>query len=223
MTANRESMSDDVRAFLDGELELDALSAKDRREAERWLAVLDALPGAEADPPEWLEDRIMAAVEAAPRGESSGTEPGAPSAGTTDRPERNWWRRPIEIRVTPLTATLAAAALAALLLIPRGPSDGEPAVASTVYVQFVLDAPTASSVAVAGDFSEWEGVHALDDTDGDGVWTGRVPLRPGVHQYMFVIDGAEWVTDPQAERYTDDGFGNRNAVIAVAPAPLVSS
>jgi hypothetical protein len=49
------------------------------------------------------------------------------------------------------------------------------------------------------------------------VWTGRVPLQPGVHQYMFVIDGTEWVTDPGAERWSDDGFGNRNAVLAVAP------
>jgi hypothetical protein len=38
-----------------------------------------------------------------------------------------------------------------------------------------------------------------------------------MHQYMFVIDGSEWVTDPGAERWSDDGFGNRNAVVAVAP------
>ncbi len=31
---------------------------------------------------------------------------------------------------------------------------------------------------------------------------------------MFVVDG-EWVTDPQADRYVDDGFGNRNALIEV--------
>lgn len=216
MTAH-EPISDDLRAFLDGELDLDALSPADRIEAERWTTALDALPGREVDAPEWLEDRIMAAVEAAPERKTTAPDP----AGS--RSERSWWRRPIEIRVTPLTATLVAAALAALLLVPRGQTPVESVAASTVYVQFVLDAPTASSVAVAGDFSEWEGVHALDDTDGDGVWTGRVPLRPGVHQYMFVIDGAEWVTDPQAERYTDDGFGNRNAVIAVAPTPLVSS
>jgi hypothetical protein len=33
---------------------------------------------------------------------------------------------------------------------------------------------------------------------------------------MFLIDGTEWKTDPLADRYQDDGFGNRNAVLAVA-------
>jgi hypothetical protein len=53
--------------------------------------------------------------------------------------------------------------------------------------------------------------------DGDGVWTGAVPLPPGLHKYMFLIDGKEWVTDPHAERYYDDGYGMRNAVITVVP------
>ena len=44
-----------------------------------------------------------------------------------------------------------------------------------------------------------------------------MPIQPGVHKYMFVIDGTEWVTDPDAERYAEDGFGNRNAVLAVTP------
>jgi 1,4-alpha-glucan branching enzyme len=87
---------------------------------------------------------------------------------------------------------------------------------SVVYVQFMLDAPGASSVSVAGDFSEWEPSFTLEDVDGDGVWTGRVPVQPGVHTYMFLIDGTEWRTDPRADRYRDDGFGNRNAVLAVA-------
>ncbi len=90
-----------------------------------------------------------------------------------------------------------------------------PAARATVYVQFMVQAPGASSVAVAGDFTEWSPQLALEDADGDGVWTGRVPLRPGVHEYMFVVDGSEWMTDPNADRYADDGFGNRNAVLVV--------
>ena len=85
-----------------------------------------------------------------------------------------------------------------------------------VYVQFALEAPSAQSVAVAGDFDGWTGSHTLDDADGDGVWTGRVPLQPGVHAYMFLVDGSTWMTDPRAQRYSEDGFGNRNAILAVA-------
>jgi 1,4-alpha-glucan branching enzyme len=84
-----------------------------------------------------------------------------------------------------------------------------------VYVQFILEAPAATSVAVAGDFSGWEPAFALEDPDGDGVWSARVPVRPGVHAYMFLIDETSWETDPNAGRYQDDGFGNRNAVLAV--------
>jgi len=85
-----------------------------------------------------------------------------------------------------------------------------------VYVQFELKAPGARSVAVGGDFDDWSGASPLEDPDGDGIWTGRVAVRPGVYTYMFLVDGSDWVTDPEANRYTDDGFGNRNAVLAVA-------
>jgi hypothetical protein len=33
---------------------------------------------------------------------------------------------------------------------------------------------------------------------------------------MFVVDGEKWITDPQADRYVDDGFGMRNAVLSIA-------
>lgn len=91
-----------------------------------------------------------------------------------------------------------------------------PAGAARVYVEFTLEAPEAGAVAVAGDFTGWEPSVRLEDRDGDGVWSGRVPLQPGIHEYMFVVDGERWITDPHAERYSRDGFGNRNAVLTIA-------
>ncbi len=126
----------------------------------------------------------------------------------------------------PLAIGLGAAAVIALLVVPRGstpevpgttPAGAAVAAATTVTVQFVLEAPGATSVAVAGDFSGWEAQHTLVDPEGDGVWTARIAVEPGVHEYMFVIDGTEWVTDPDAEQYRDDGFGNRNAVLTALP------
>ena len=138
-----------------------------------------------------------------------------------------WLVRPRPFRAPPLAVGLATAAVAALVLLPRtglppaGPvsppgAGVDAARAAAVYVQFVLEAPGARSVSVGGDFDDWEGSHALSDNDGDGVWTGRVPIQPGVHAYMFLVDGSDWVTDPEAQRYTDDGFGNRNAILALA-------
>lgn len=210
----RTAMNEEVRAYLDGERTLESLSDGARAEAEMWDRTLADLRTPVGPAPDWIEDSVMAEIAGAP------TQPTlAPTASTETV---SWWRRPVQIRVTPLHGLLTAAVVAGLIFIPRGGPGAAPPT-DTIYVQFVLEAPGATSVAVAGDFSEWEGVHTLDDPDGDGIWTGRVPMDPGVHQYMFVVDGADWVTDPQAERYADDGFGNRNAVIAVGPVPQVNS
>ncbi len=196
-------MNDATRRYLDGEIELTEVPAERRAEAEAWSRMFDAFRVLSVPAPAWLEDRIMAEIEALPRRGAMGRA-------------LDWLLRPRTVRLSPATAALAAAALAALVLVTgRGfppPSPTE----SMVYVQFRLDAPGAASVAVTGDFDGWGGSFSLTDADGDGVWTGRVPVRPGVYTYMFVVDGSQWVTDPGAERYTDDGFGNRNAVLAIA-------
>jgi len=44
-----------------------------------------------------------------------------------------------------------------------------------------------------------------------------IPLKPGRYEYMFVVDGQQWIPDPFAAEQTDDGFGSRNAVLEVRP------
>jgi len=81
-------------------------------------------------------------------------------------------------------------------------------------VTFVFVAPHATSVAVAGDFNDWQpAATALRDEDGDGVWLTRVALSPGRHEYMFVVNGQQWVSDPLARVHRPDGFGHQNAVL----------
>jgi hypothetical protein len=209
-------MREELQAYLDGELAIAELPAELRSEAERWerlLADVRALgpEGAPAD----LEFRIRRALPRAERRSAA-------------RRAAEWAVRPRSVRVSPLAGLAAAAALAFIILMPRSdvpapgsePTTGPTAVA-TIYVQFMLQAPSAQSVAVAGDFNSWLPELALTDPDGDGIWTGRVALQPGVHQYMFVIDGSQWLTDPEAGRYVDDGFGNRNAVLVI-PEPARS-
>ena len=202
-------MKDEMREFLDGERPRSSLAPDAREEAEAWDRLLTVLREDVPGPaPLWLEGAVMAEVAAA--------RPGIARRAAA------WVLRP-SLRLSPLGVGLAAAAVATLLLAPwrATPPAMAPvaeAPAAVVYVQFVLDAPGARSVAVAGDFNGWEGRSDLTDPDGDGIWTGRVPLQPGVHEYMFVIDEDEWVTDPRADRWSEDGFGNRNAVVAV-PLP----
>ncbi len=85
----------------------------------------------------------------------------------------------------------------------------------TVFVRLVLLQPEARSVSVAGDFNGWDPARTkLERSDG-GMWTVTIPLRPGRYQYMFVIDGKEWIADPLATEETTDGFGSQNAVLDV--------
>jgi 1,4-alpha-glucan branching enzyme len=86
----------------------------------------------------------------------------------------------------------------------------------TVLVRLVLLQPGARSVSVAGDFNGWDPAQTkLERSDG-GVWTATIPLKPGRYQYMFVIDGKQWIADPLAAEEATDGFGAQNAVLDVA-------
>lgn len=85
---------------------------------------------------------------------------------------------------------------------------------SEVWVRFVYFDDGADVVAVAGDFNDWKPIElSSENIDGRQVWTGLIPISRGEHQYMFVRDENEWVTDPLADIRRDDGFGNENAVL----------
>ena len=82
-------------------------------------------------------------------------------------------------------------------------------------VRLTFTAPAAKRVAVAGDFNKWRTDSHLMKRE-NGTWTIELPLKPGVYTYMFIVDDGQWVTDPRAESYRDDGFGYRNAVMRVS-------
>ena len=85
-----------------------------------------------------------------------------------------------------------------------------------VFVRLVLLQPGAQSVSVAGDFNGWNlGQTQLERSEG-GLWTATIPLKPGRYQYMFVVDGKQWIADPLAAEGAGDGFGAQNAVLDVS-------
>ena len=120
------------------------------------------------------------------------------------------WRR--------ATAALALAASLILTVWMTRQSDSPPVMADgKVDFEFVFAQPYAKQIALAGDFNEWN-AEQFPMKQENGVWRLRVRLNPGVHQYQFVVDGAEWVTDPASPSSVEDGFGRRNSVLHVAPA-----
>jgi hypothetical protein len=202
-------MNRELHSFLDGEIPRESLPEDLQSEAAAWQALLEDVRDAGSDAaPVGLETRVLQSVRA------------EASSSAWVRAMR-WWTRPRPLRLPPLAGALAAAAVVLLLLGRQAvvPGPGEVATGlsgQAIHVQFALNAPDASTVAISGDFTDWSTV-GLSDADGDGVWTVRIPVKPGVHEYMFLIDGTKWITDPNAERYEEDGYGYRNAVVAVAP------
>jgi len=90
-------------------------------------------------------------------------------------------------------------------------------------VELVFYSPSQSpkTVAVAGDFSNWDYVEMKEI--GDDYWQVTVQVKPGRYQYAFVIDGEQWLPDPLSPRKVADGFGGFNSVLVVNGFALGSS
>lgn len=90
---------------------------------------------------------------------------------------------------------------------------------STKKVEFTYSSSVHhKSVTVAGTFNNWNKDANPLSLGSDGLtWTTGLSLSPGKHQYKFVLDGDNWVTDPKAVKNEDDGNGNINSVLLVLP------
>ena len=232
-----------VRRFVDGELgEADLKEAlhriaddPDARSLLRFEVRMtqDLATRPAGTPPRDFADRTMEAVADA--------ESEAPSIAAR---MRAWWTTattPVSLTVRPMSAVVAMGvglALLGVLVLSKGPEDPlseappsqtastaqsssrvhQASTASpqgeTVWIRFRYTDNTADSVAVAGDFSQWDPIPlSPHSVNGQTVWTGLVPVSRGEHEYQFVINGERWVTDPLAPIQRSDGFGDRNAVL----------
>jgi Glycogen recognition site of AMP-activated protein kinase len=86
---------------------------------------------------------------------------------------------------------------------------------AAVPVRVVFHRPGAQSVGVAGSWNGWSPELQPMVATGEGYFVATLMLPHGRHEYMFVVDGEEWVADPLAPLTQDDGFGKRNAVLEI--------
>ncbi|HTL96484.1 MAG TPA: isoamylase early set domain-containing protein [Gemmatimonadaceae bacterium] len=145
---------------------------------------------------------------------------------------RGWWtrRRTIHISYSAITAVAATVVIAVAGAIVgrtlwRPPNAAQTVASATArtdtvrIVRFVLHAPSASSVALVGDFNDWQrGATPLRPAGAAGVWAVSLPLPPGLHQYAFIVDGTRWTPDPATSTTVTDDFGTTTSVIAVGDA-----
>ncbi|MBN1155213.1 hypothetical protein JXB12_09880 [candidate division KSB1 bacterium] len=81
-------------------------------------------------------------------------------------------------------------------------------------VTFSIKAPSAaSSVALVGDFNSWSAslnpLHYVIDTDS---WETTIELEPGQYEYRFLINGVNWIKDPENPHW---GGMNSNSIAYV--------
>lgn len=203
-----------VQQALDGEIGRETLTAAEQAEVVETETALGAVVRAiPVRPLPELAPAVLQQIRA-----RANSRPVAAPARTLRRgtgvAEWLWRPRSMSIGWRPAYALAAAVVLAVVitanLLRPgRALLPG----AQQVLTQFVLRAPDATNVALAGDFTGWQPAFTMTRTE-PGVWTVVVPLDPGIHQYSFVVDGVRWIPDPAAPA-VNDGFGGLNSRIAV--------
>jgi glycosidase len=75
-----------------------------------------------------------------------------------------------------------------------------------------------NSVSVAGTFNNWNKDANPMQISSDGrTWTTSIKLGLGKHQYKFIKNGDQWITDPKATKNEDDGGGNINSILFITP------
>src|SRR5438094_900997 len=82
-------------------------------------------------------------------------------------------------------------------------------------VALELVQPGAKTVAVAGSFNEWKPERTPLTSVGNGRWVGSLTVKPGRHEYLFVVDG-QWLPDPKAKESVQNPFGGKNSVLIVS-------
>ena len=83
------------------------------------------------------------------------------------------------------------------------------------HVLLELVKPGAKSVCVAGSFNEWTPETTPLVPKGNDRWVGDLTVKPGRHEYLFVVDG-QWVPDPNAKESVANPFGGMNSVLIVS-------
>ena len=211
-------MTHRIDDYLDGALDRIALTPDERAEADALERAIEetrsfvdgrAVPDLTAD--------IMRRVRTADRPESRRTPMFARLVRVL------WGPREIYFEFRPAYAIAGAIAVALLVMfvpslrqsLPNARMQTRIDNAPKLLVQFRLQASDASTVRLAGSFTNWQPQYDLHQT-APGVWTITLPLPQGVHDYAFVIDGQRWVPDPYAQS-VDDGFGGTNSRIAILP------
>lgn len=80
------------------------------------------------------------------------------------------------------------------------------AIADTLrIVRFALRVPSASRVALSGDFNKWDSNSTwLTHDEKTGMWIARLAVPRSAKRFAFVVDGGKWFGAPTPHRAAVD-------------------
>ena len=85
---------------------------------------------------------------------------------------------------------------------------------SNSKVLFEFFAPLSLTVQVAGTFNNWDPKKGNLKKDSQGNWSGSFEIKPGRHEYRFVVDG-NWENDQDNNEIVPNNLGTFNNVIVI--------
>lgn len=89
-----------------------------------------------------------------------------------------------------------------------------PAKPAARKITFLLKATNATWVSLVGSFNGWNIETGAMKRNKEAIWEKTVALKPGQHEYKFVVDG-EWWADPDNDNWRYNEHGTTNSVIQI--------
>lgn len=82
-------------------------------------------------------------------------------------------------------------------------------------VKFTFNVENAETVEILGLNSDWENSIILSKKK-DGSFTADVSLpKNSQHEFKYLVNKTEWVTEAEADGQNADGFGGSNSLLVI--------
>jgi hypothetical protein len=104
-------------------------------------------------------------------------------------------------------AVMGAAAMLLMIFVLDG--------AGEAGIPFAIEAPSAASISLVGDFNDWDPSVTPLERRRDGRWMVRLKLHPGRYRYSYLVDGTRWMADPAHPAPPDRDFDAPTSLVTV--------
>lgn len=76
-------------------------------------------------------------------------------------------------------------------------------------------APEAKTVALVGEFNDWNVENAVTMKKQKGVFKAMVELETGKeYEFRYIADNQKWINDWEADKYVSTPYGVDNSVVS---------